>query len=77
MRSKDCHGSHLRAFLTRMKMVDGDNAGERGVMVARGHGLYVSFCVCGETTKNRLDLKKVNASWSLEHGLGLATDTPC
>jgi hypothetical protein len=27
--------------------------GERGVMVAIGHGLCVSFCVCGETTKNK------------------------
>jgi hypothetical protein len=34
--------------------------GERGVMVA-----CVCFCVCGETTKIRLDQKKVNASWSL------------
>ncbi len=27
--------------------------GERGMMVAMGHGLCVSFCVCGETTKNK------------------------
>jgi hypothetical protein len=40
---------------------DGDSAkdmaaratiGERGVMVAMGHGLCVCFSVCGETTKN-------------------------
>ena len=34
-----------------MKMVDGDNAGERGVVVAMVHGLCVSFCVCGEAMK--------------------------
>ncbi len=39
--------------------------GERGMMVAMGHGLCVSFCVCGEAMKIRLDLKKVMASWSL------------
>jgi hypothetical protein len=53
---------------------DGDGAkdmaahattGERGMMVAVGHGLCVSFCVRGETTKIRSDLKKVNSSWSL------------
>jgi hypothetical protein len=48
MRSKDCHGSHLLMTLSIMKMVDGDNAGERGVMVVMGHGLHVSFCVCVE-----------------------------
>ncbi len=42
-------------------MVDGDNAGEREVMVVMGHGL----CVCVEwPQKIRSDLKKVNASWS-------------
>ena len=39
--------------------------GERGVMVAMGHGLCVSFWVRGEMTKNRSDLKKCNATWSL------------
>ncbi len=46
-------------------MMDGDNAGERGVMVAMGHGLCVSLCVCGETTKNKVFLKQINASWSI------------
>jgi hypothetical protein len=32
--------------------------GERGVMVVMGHGLCVSFCVCGETTKNKVGPKK-------------------
>jgi hypothetical protein len=41
MQSEESHGSHLRAMSSRMKMVDGDNAGERGVMVAIGHGLCV------------------------------------
>ncbi len=27
--------------------------GERGMMVATGHGLCVCFGVCGETTKNK------------------------
>jgi hypothetical protein len=34
--------------------------GERGVMVAMGHGLYVCFCVCGETTKNKEESKIMN-----------------
>ncbi len=51
MQSEDCYGSHLRAFSSRIKMVDGDNPGERGMMVAMGHGLCVCFCLCGETTK--------------------------
>jgi hypothetical protein len=32
--------------------------GERGMIVAMGHGVYVSFCVCGETTKNKVGPKK-------------------
>ncbi len=53
---------------------DGDNAkdmaahattGERGIMVVMGHSLCVSFCVSGETMKNKVGPKKVNASWSL------------
>jgi hypothetical protein len=39
--------------------------GEKGVMVAMGHGLFVCFCVSVETTKNKVRLKKVNVSWSL------------
>ncbi len=27
--------------------------GERGMMVVMGHRLYVCFCVCGETSKNK------------------------
>ncbi len=30
--------------------------GERGMMVAMGHGLCVCFIVCGEITKKRSDL---------------------
>jgi hypothetical protein len=32
--------------------------GERGMMVAMGNGLCVSFCVHGETTKNKVRAKK-------------------
>jgi hypothetical protein len=50
---------------------DGDSAkdmaacattGERGVMVAMGHGLCMCFCVCEETTKNKDESKIVNES---------------
>ncbi len=34
--------------------------GERGMMVAMGHGLCVCFGVCGETTKNREESKIMN-----------------
>jgi hypothetical protein len=30
---------------------DGEDARGGRMMVATGHGLYVSFCLCGETTK--------------------------
>jgi hypothetical protein len=33
--------------------------GERGMMVAMGHGLCVCFSVCGETTKNKKESKIV------------------
>ncbi len=36
--------------------------GERGMMVARGHGLCVCFGLCGETTKNEEESKIVNDS---------------
>jgi hypothetical protein len=39
---------------------------ERGVLVAMGHGLCVSFCVYGETMKIRSDLIRVNGSWSIK-----------
>ncbi len=39
--------------------------GERGVMVAMGHGLCASFWVSGEMAKNKVGPKKV--LWSLEH----------
>jgi hypothetical protein len=58
MQSKDQYGSHLWVSLSRMNMVDGDNAGERGVMEAMGHGLCVNFCVCGEAMKNKVGPKK-------------------
>jgi hypothetical protein len=50
---------------------DGDGAkdkvactmtGERGMMVAMGHGLCVCLCVCGETTKNKEESKIVNGT---------------
>ncbi len=50
---------------------DGDGAkdkaacatiGERGMMVAMGHGLCVCFGMCGETTKNKEESKIVNVS---------------
>ncbi len=34
--------------------------GERGMMVAMGHGLCVCFGVCGETTKNKEESKNMN-----------------
>jgi hypothetical protein len=40
-------------------------AGERGMMVAMGHGLYVCFCVCGETTKNKEESKIVNVLYPI------------
>ncbi len=36
--------------------------GERGMMVAMGHGLCVCVGVCGETTKNKEERKIVNVS---------------
>jgi hypothetical protein len=33
--------------------------GERGMMVAMGHGLCACFCVSGETTKNEEESKVV------------------
>jgi hypothetical protein len=60
MQSKDCHGSHLRVSLSRMKMVDGDNAGERGVMVVMGHGLCVSLCVWRDRN-NKVGPEKISA----------------
>jgi hypothetical protein len=50
---------------------DGDGAkdtaagaltGERGTIVAMGHGLCMCFGVCGETTKNKEESKIVNVS---------------
>ncbi len=38
-------------------------AGERGMMVAMGHGLRVCFGVYGETTKNKEESKIVNVSY--------------
>ncbi len=36
--------------------------GERGMMMARGHGLYVCLGVCRETTKNKEESKIINDS---------------
>ncbi len=44
---------------------EGNGKGARGVgmMVAMGHGLFVTLCVCGETTKNnKIGAKK---GWSI------------
>ena len=38
---------------------------ERGMMVAMGHGLCVSFCVCGETMKNKVRPKKCDGALEL------------
>jgi hypothetical protein len=35
------------------------------MMVAMGHGLCVSFCVCGETTKNKVGPKKRDGALEL------------
>jgi hypothetical protein len=48
--------------------------GERGMMVAMGHGLCVSLCVCGETTKNTVGPKNINAPWSMEDTQGFVID---
>jgi hypothetical protein len=42
----------------------GTTTGERGMMVAMGHGLCVCFGVCGEATKNKEESKIVNV-WYL------------
>jgi hypothetical protein len=76
MRSEDRHGSHLRASLSRIKMTDSDNAGERGVMVAMGHVLCVSLCVCGEAMKNKVGPKKCQCVVVLITHPGLAIDRP-
>ncbi len=47
---------------------DGDKPGERGMMVAMGHGLCVSFWVSGEMMKNKVGPKKCNGSWSIDCG---------
>jgi hypothetical protein len=39
--------------------------GERGMMVAMSHGLCVSFCVCGETAKNKVGPKKPDGALEL------------
>ena len=46
---------------------DGDDARGGGMMVAMSHGLCVIFCLCGETTKNKLGPKKCHhiVPWSL------------
>ena len=51
--------------------------GERGMMVVMGHGLCVSFCVCGETTKNKVKPKKCQCFLELLSCEGLAIDKPC
>jgi hypothetical protein len=58
-----------------MKMVDGDNARERGVMVAMGHGLCVSFCVCGEDMKNEVGPVTANIGCAID--LILHDEQPC
>jgi hypothetical protein len=43
------------------------------MMVAMGHGLYVSFCVCGETTKSKVGPKKSDGALELIDRTRLAT----
>jgi hypothetical protein len=43
------------------------------MMVAMGHGLYVSFCVCAETTKNKVGPKKSDGALELIDRARLAT----
>jgi hypothetical protein len=50
--------------------------GERGMMVAMGHGLCVSLCVCGETTKNKVGPKKSQCVLELVTHQGLGIDKP-
>jgi hypothetical protein len=47
--------------------------GERGMMVAMGHGLCVYFCVSRETTKNKVGPKK--SQCFLEHKLCEVSDS--
>jgi hypothetical protein len=50
--------------------------GERGMMVAMGHGLCVSFWVSGEMMKNKVGPKKVQCT--LEHRpRTLSEGSPC
>ncbi len=44
--------------------------GERGIIVAMGHGLCVSFWVSGELTKNKVGPKKVQCSLELTQTQG-------
>jgi hypothetical protein len=46
--------------------------GKRGMMVAMSHGLCAFFCVCGETTKNKVGPKKGECNLDLIACLGLA-----
>jgi hypothetical protein len=46
--------------------------GERGVMVAIGHGFCVCFCVCRETTKNKVGPKKIQCFLELIDRVRLA-----
>jgi hypothetical protein len=52
------------ATVTRVandKEGDGEDARRGGMMVSIGHYLCVSFCLCGETAKNKLGPKKHGA----------------
>ncbi len=45
----------------------GEDARGGEMIVAMGHGLCVSFCLCGETTKNKLGPKTPTARGLEEH----------
>jgi hypothetical protein len=53
------------AMATVTNMATHTTPGERGVMVAMVHGLCVSLCVCGETTKNKVGPKKSQCALEL------------
>ncbi len=59
MQSKDYHGTHLQASLSRMMMVDGGwwQCRREGGDGSNGPWL-VCFCACGETTKNKVKPRK-------------------
>jgi hypothetical protein len=56
---------------------NGEDARGGGMMVAMGHGLCVSFCLCGETTKNKLGPKNNDEILELIDNARLAIAKTC